>query len=149
MFIFGTLFLGEVFNFYERYWWWDVVLHGASAIGFGLVGFIFVFAMFEGDRYAAPSWAIALISMCFAMTIGAVWEIFEFTMDQLFGMTMQKSGLVDTMWDLIVDAIGGSIGALAGYGFLKGRSRSGLPGLIGDFVRRNSRIFGKFTGMKK
>ncbi|WP_456390488.1 hypothetical protein [Profundibacter sp.] len=46
LFIFGTVYLGEAFDFYEKYWWWDVVLHGGSAMGFGLIGFIFVFILF-------------------------------------------------------------------------------------------------------
>ncbi len=141
LFIFGTVFLGEAFGFYEKYWWWDVLLHGGSAMGFGLIGFIFVFILFEGDKYAAPHWALALIAFCIAITIGAVWEIFEFAMDQLFGLAMQKSGLMDTMWDLIVDVIGAGIGAMAGFGYLKGRTRHGLPGIIGEFVTKNRRFF--------
>ena len=115
LFIFGTIFLGEAVNFYERFWWWDVALHGVSALGFGLIGFFFVFMLFEGDRYAAPPLAIAFIAFCFAVTIGTGWEIFEFLMDEIFGLNMQKSGLPDTMWDLIVDAIGASIGGWVGY----------------------------------
>ena len=56
----ATLFLGEVYDFYERFWWWDVLLHGGSALGFGLIGFIAVFMMFQGDRFAAPPAALAL-----------------------------------------------------------------------------------------
>lgn len=149
LFIFGSLFMGEVLGFYERYWWWDVALHGTSAIGFGLVGFVFVFALFEGDRYAAPHWAVAFISLCVAMTIGALWEVVEFTIDQVFGSNMQKSGLVDTMWDLIVDAIGASIAAIAGFTFLKYGGRLGLTGLIAEFVVRNKGIFAKFKRLKK
>lgn len=59
MFIFATLFLGEVGDFYERYWWWDAFLHFGSAVGFGLIGFITIFIMFGGDRYAAPPIAVA------------------------------------------------------------------------------------------
>jgi hypothetical protein len=143
VFVFATIFLGEAFDFYERYWWWDVLLHGGSAIGFGLTGFIFVFMLFEGDRYAAPPLAIAFMAYCFAITIGASWEIFEFAMDQFFGLNMQKSGLVDTMWDLIVDAVGASIGAAAGFFYLKGREFGGLVGLIDEFVRLNGRLFRK------
>ena len=50
VFVFATLFLGEVFDFYGRYWWWDVVLHSGSAITFGLIGFLFTLFLFEGDR---------------------------------------------------------------------------------------------------
>ncbi len=142
-FVFGTLFLGEVFDFYERFWWWDILLHGGSAVGFGLIGFIFVFMMFQGDRFAAPHGAVAFFAFCFAVMIGAIWEVFEFAMDQLFGLTMQKSGLVDTMYDLIVDVCGATLGALYGYGFLKGRDKYGLPSVIAEFVARNPRLFGK------
>ncbi len=141
VFIGGTLFLGEVFDFYERFWWWDLVMHGGSAIGFGLIGFVLVFMMFQGDRYAAPPFAVAFFAFCFAMAIGAVWEIFEFGMDQIFGLNMQKSGLMDTMWDLIMDFVGAGIGAGAGYAYLRWRSEGGLMGLIHDFVQRNPRFF--------
>lgn len=141
VFIGGTLFLGEVYDFYNRFWWWDLIMHGGSAIGFGLIGFVLVFMMFQGDRYAAPPIAVAFFAFCFALAIGAMWEIFEFGMDQIFGLNMQKSGLMDTMWDLIMDFIGALIGAGTGYAYLKGRAKGGLMGLIDDFVRRNPRFF--------
>ncbi len=141
IFIGATLFLGEVFDFYNRFWWWDLVMHGGSAIGFGLIGFVLVFMMFQGDRYAAPPIAVAFFAFCFAMAIGALWEILEFAMDQTFGLNMQKSGLMDTMADLIMNLLGALIGAGSGYAYLKGRGRGGLGGLIEDFIRRNPRLF--------
>lgn len=143
LFIFGSLFLGEMFDLYERLWWWDVMLHGTSAIGFGLLGFVLIFSLFEGDRYAAPAWAITFISMCFAVTIGVSWEIFEYFMDQALGLNMQKNGLQDTMWDLVVDMLGGFIGAFAGFAYLKGRFLGGLAWLVGEFVRLNRGMFRK------
>ncbi|NNK77232.1 MAG: hypothetical protein HKP40_00835 [Litoreibacter sp.] len=143
IFIFASIFMGEAFDFYERVWWWDLALHGASAVGFGLFGFLFVFMLFEGDRFAAPAGALAVISFCFAIMVGSMWEIFEFTMDQVFGLHMQKSGLVDTMFDLIVNAFGALIAAVSGYLYLVGRSY-GFPGsLIEEFVRRNRRLYQK------
>ena len=141
LFVGGTLFLGEVYDFYGRFWWWDMLMHGGSAVGFGLIGFVLVFMMFQGDRFAAPHGAVSFFAFCFALAIGAMWEIFEFAMDQLFGFNMQKSGLVDTMTDLIIDTLGAILGATAGYGYLKGREWSGLPRLIDDFVRRNPKLF--------
>jgi hypothetical protein len=141
-FIFATLFLGEAFDFYNRYWWWDIALHGSSAVGFGLVGFLFIFYLFEGDRYAAPPWAVGFISWCLAVAMGTVWEIFEFAMDMTFGTNMLKSGLMDTMGDLIVDVIGAAVGALSGTLYLYGQERGGLfAWLIHDFVRQNRRLF--------
>lgn len=144
MFVGGTIFLGEVFDFYNRFWWWDIAMHGGSAVGFGLIGFVLVFMMFQGDRFAAPPLAIAVFAFCFAVAIGAMWEIFEFTMDQLAGTNMQKSGLRDTMGDLIVDCGGALIGSGAGYAYLKGRHLGGVTGVIEDFIKRNPRFFRKW-----
>ncbi len=143
LFVFATLFLGEVYDFYGRYWWWDLVLHGFSAVAFGIIGFLFVFYMFEGDRYAAPPVAIAFVSFCFAVTIGTLWEIFEFGMDQAFGLNMQKSGLPDTMGDLIVDCAGALIGASVGFLYLKGWLVSGVSQSITHFLRLNRDKFRK------
>ena len=147
LFVFATIYLGELGDFYERYWWWDVAMHAGSAMAFGLMGFLFVFMMFEGDRYAAPPIAITFLAFCVAVTIGAVWEIFEFAMDQLFGFNMQKSGLVDTMGDLIVDCIGAAIGAAMGFLYLKGRQHGGPLGAITEFVLLNRRLFRKAREM--
>lgn len=149
LFIFATLFLGEVGDFYERYWWWDMLLHGGSAIGFGLIGFVTIFMMFQGDRYAAPPWAMGVFAFCMAMSIGALWEIFEFSMDWAFGLNMQKSGLDDTMADLIVDAIGGAIGALAGVLYLLRERGTPFAGLLRDFVTRNQRLFEKYRSGRR
>lgn len=143
VFAFATLFLGEVFDFYGRYWWWDIAMHGGSAVGFGLLGFLFAFFLFEGDQYAAPPIAVSFVAFCIAVTIGASWEIFEFAMDQTFDLNMQKSGLLDTMGDMIVNTIGASIGATAGFFFLKGRELGGLSALIDEFVQMNRKFYRK------
>lgn len=144
IFIGGTLFLGEVLSFYERFWWWDIAMHTSSAVGFGLIGFVLVFMMFQGDRFAAPPFAVAVFAFCFAIAIGTFWEIFEFGMDQIFGFNMQKSGLNDTMGDLIVNAVGALIGAGIGFFYLKGQARGGLATVIEEFVQRNPRFFSRW-----
>lgn len=151
VFIFATVFLGEAFDFYEQYWWWDILLHGGSAVGFGLFSFLLVFMLFQGDRYSAPPVAIAFVTFSCAVAVGVIWEIFEFSADQLFGLNMQKSGLPDTMWDLIVDCIGASVAALAGFLYLKEKELGGLTGLIDEFILLNRKFFSKLkkTGAGK
>ena len=143
LFIIGSVFLGEAFDFYEKLWWWDLVLHGTSAIGLGLIGFLFIFMLFEGDRYAAPPISVSFFAFCFAMTCGAIWEVFEYLMDLTFGLNMQKSGLDDTMSDLMIDAGGAFIGALSGFIYLKGRNLVLTTALINDFVKLNRRLYHK------
>lgn len=138
-FITGTLFLGEVGDYYERFWWWDVLLHTGSAVGFGMIGTVIVLIMVGGNRLSASPIIGAALAFTFAIAIGALWEIFEFAMDQIFGLNMQKSGLVDTMGDLIVDCIGASIGASAGYAYLKWGGERGLAATIRDIVEKNIR----------
>ena len=142
-FIFGSIFMGETLDFYERVWWWDIALHGMSAVGFGMIGFLFVFMLFEGDRFAAPPSALALITFCIAMTVGAMWEIFEFAMDFTFGLSMQKSGLNDTMGDIIVDALGAGTAAVSGYFYLRGHASGIFASAITQFVERNKRLYEK------
>ncbi len=143
IFIFATIFLGEAFDFYEQYWWWDVLLHGGSAVGFGLFSFLLVFMLFQGDRYSAPPIAIAFITFSCAVAVGVSWEILEFAADGLFGLNMQKSGLQDTMWDLIVDGLGGTFAALGGFFYLKGKELGGLTNLIEEFIALNKQFFAK------
>ena len=114
-----------------------------SGIGVGLIGFLLVFILFRGDRYAAPSYAICGMAFVFAVAIGTFWELFEFGMDQIFGTAMQKTGRDDTMSDLLMNTVGASIGSLFGYFYLLG-DRFGLPSkLIHEFIIRSSRLYSR------
>ncbi len=143
LFIYGTLYLGEVHSYYEKFWWWDSVLHGFSAIAFGIIGFLIVYVLDYEEDVAVQMNAgfVFLFSFAFAVMIGAVWEIFEFAMDSWFGLNMQKSGLVDTMWDLIVDSLGALLASFAGYLYLKKGEASWFGDLIESFVEKNPNLF--------
>jgi len=141
VFLMATLFLGEVRDFYERIWWWDIALHVGSAVGFGLVGVVLMLILVKGERLQAAPITVALFAFCFAVMIGVLWEIWEFTMDQTLGTNTQKSGLVDTMWDLIVDCLGAAVGAMAGFLYLKGEKGWALTGMVREFVGRNRHLF--------
>ncbi|WP_341368127.1 hypothetical protein [Yoonia sp. BS5-3] len=143
VFIFASVFMGEAFDFYERVWWWDIALHGASSISFGLIGFLFIFMLFDGDRYAAPPFALAFIAFCVGMTVGPVWEVFEFLMDSWFGLNMQKSGLVDTMHDIMINGVGATLGSFAGYLYLTGQNGGIFNRLISQFVTLNKTLYRK------
>lgn len=113
-------------------------------ISIGILGFLLVYVLNEKEDIELdlhPKF-IAFFAFIFAMGMGSVWEIFEFSMDQLFGMNMQKSGLVDTMWDLIVDGVGALIISILGWGFLRTRERdSFLEKWIDSFIDKNPHLF--------
>ena len=144
VFIYASLFLGEVRGYYIRYWWWDAILHAGSGFLLGILGFLLVYVLNERDDvdlHMRPHF-VALFAFMFAVGMGAIWEIFEFAMDQLFAMSMQKSGLIDTMWDLIIDAGGALIISLLGWSYLrKAGSSSFLERWISAFVVANPRLF--------
>jgi hypothetical protein len=151
LFVFATLFLGEVRDYYERFWWWDLALHFSAGLLLGLLGFLVVYMLNENemvDVHMRPSF-VALFAFLFAVTMGTLWEIFEFGMDELFGLTMQKpmlgdpSGLTDTMWDLILDTAGAAIVSLAGWRYLKRTRTAYLDRWATRFIQRNPQLFGR------
>lgn len=151
-FVFGSLFLGEVRDYYMRFWWWDIMLHTSSGVLLGILGFLLVHILNEVERlefHLKPGF-VAFFAFMFALGVGALWEIFEFAMDSIFGTNMQKpmlgdpSGLTDTMWDLIVDALGALFISLLGWRYLRNPGKeSFLERWINEFVTRNPRLFRK------
>jgi hypothetical protein len=140
VFLYATLFLGEVDNYYEKFWWWDSVLHTSSAFAFGFFGFLILYLLFARDKLKASPFVIAFFSFAFGLAIGALWEIFEFSMDLFFGTNMQKSGLRDTMGDLIVDALGSGVASITGYIYLKYKIYDPFDALIQWFLQENPRF---------
>jgi hypothetical protein len=149
VFVFAALFLGEMRNYYNRFWWWDIALHSSSGLLFGVLGFLLVYVLNENERVALqmrPRF-VALFAFVLAIAVGTLWEIFEFGMDQAFGMQMQKpslgdpSGLMDTMWDLIVNAISALAISAFGWWYMVRDERSFIENWIDKFNRHNRQLF--------
>jgi len=117
--LFASFVLGEVQDFYERVWWWDLALHGLSAVLIGFTGFLAVYVFHMTERIKIKPFHVAAFTFGFAVTFGTLWEIFEFLMDWYVGTNMQKSGLVDTMTDLIINFFGALIAAIAGFLYVR------------------------------
>lgn len=119
LFLFVSLLLGDFMDFYSKFWWWDKVLHTLSGFLIGLLGFLIIYSLrFSQKVIMSPSMTI-LFSYTFSMGIAAIWEIIEYTIDSFFGTNMQRSGLVDTMWDMIVASIGAILISILGFIYLK------------------------------
>ena len=159
LFIFASLYLGEVHDFYYRFRWWDSMLHSVSAVLLGYFGFLLIFTLNKDKNMhlKLSPFFIALFTFCFAMTMGILWEIFEFIIDGLFGANMQKAryleelygvfdtrfGVLDTMKDLIVDAIGALFVAINSYFFCKKRmvKETAFWRLKDQFIEENPALF--------
>ncbi|MBT2755423.1 hypothetical protein J7E71_05550 [Mesobacillus foraminis] len=107
IFLFGSQYLGSILGWYGL-GWWDILMHFISG---GLLAFLGI-ALYErmAHRNAGSqisSWFIFLFTFSFAVLGGVIWEIYEFSGDQFFDMTLQGGGNKDTMVDLIADAVGG------------------------------------------
>jgi hypothetical protein len=117
--LYASFALGEARDFYERIWWWDLALHGLSALTMGVIGFLGIYVFYMTNRIRIrPGW-MATITFALAVSVGTIWEIFEYLADLSLGLNMQKSGLDDTMTDLMINATGAAIAALMGYFYVR------------------------------
>lgn len=117
-FILLTLYFGEFLKFYTMFWWWDLFLHGV----FGGYGVIIAMHLIQGviqkekqvstKRFATFS---LIFAFCFSITLGTLWEIFEFLGDYFFKANMVNGGLEDTATDLIVKIVVALITSLIYY----------------------------------
>ncbi|MDQ2694198.1 MAG: hypothetical protein M3Z21_02250 [Pseudomonadota bacterium] len=146
LFLYAAFALGEVREYYARFWWWDLLLHSVSAMVMGLFGFLLVYVFYSTRRIQMAPVYVALVSFGFAVTVGTLWEIFEYLMDWGFGFNMQKSGLDDTMTDLMVDALGGLVAAWIGFYYVRGGDSLIADRLVRRFVARNPHLFRPRSG---
>lgn len=130
--------LGEYSHFYIKFWWWDLFLHGGNSIILGMVGFILAFSLLITSKVEAKPFLISFFSLSFAVLIGVIWEIFEFGMDYFFGFSMQKSGLVDTMTDLMMDLGGATIVSTFGFFYLRKPEHGLFDKVIKKFVKNKN-----------
>ena len=129
LFLYSAVYLGEVREFYYRVPHWDSILHAISgaaltALGFSLVD---IFNTNKRIRMELSPLLETLFAFCFSVTLGALWEIYEFTFDGILGMNMQKfmmengtplvgrEALSDTMKDIIINTVGALVVCVIGY----------------------------------
>lgn len=95
-FIFAAEILGEVDSFYTKIKHWDTMLHTVNGFLMAAVGFALVDIFNRSDKFAfkLSPFFLAVVAFCFSMTIGVLWEFFEFGMDSLFATDMQKDYIV-------------------------------------------------------
>ena len=149
VFIFASEILGELGCFFINVPNWDSILHTTTGFLCAAFGFALIDILNRNDKikFQLSPIYVALAAFCFSMTIGVLWEFFEFGMDRLFHMDMQKDtivssitsvavngqdlgfngyldiGLYDTMEDLFVNFIGALTFSVFGYFYIKHRGK--------------------------
>lgn len=108
LFFYASMFLGTANHFFVRFWWWDKMLHSFSGLIFANLGFLIVMYLNPSQKLNSEHsrLSVALFSFCFAVASGAIWEIYEYSMDKTFGFLYQGVGIDDTMIDIISDTLG-------------------------------------------
>lgn len=150
LFVFAAEILGEIKLYYTLFPYWDDMLHTingflGAAIGLSLID---ILNRHEKFMITLSPFFVAVFSFCFSMTIGVLWEFFEYAMDQMFLFDMQKDtllqkmpyldiGLIDTMTDLIVNFIGAVTFSVFGYFYVKNR---GEGKFVSKFIPKVSDI---------
>lgn len=99
LFIFAAEMLGELSHYYTQYAFWDTMLHTTNGFLCAAFGFSMVDILVRNKQakfHLSPLY-VALVAFCFSMTVGVLWEFFEYGMDVVFHTDMQKDTVVYTV----------------------------------------------------
>ena len=108
LFIYAAEILGEISAFYITFPYWDTMLHTLNGFLCAAIGFSLVDILNRSDRFTfslSPVF-LAVTAFCFSMTIGVLWEFFEFFMDHVFLLDMQKDQIIGTISSVMLDPAG-------------------------------------------
>lgn len=116
--LFLHTFMGEGLNFYQRVWLWDKFLHVYGAAVIAMLAFLTTYTLHYTKKVRLSIPLIGFFTVTFAMAVGGLWEIGEFSLDSIFG-THAQDGLADTMWDMVNDLVGGFVIAVLGMLYVR------------------------------
>ncbi|WP_294372793.1 hypothetical protein [uncultured Clostridium sp.] len=107
IFIFMSMYMGNILNIYSVINFYDKILHFISGIISGIIGFV-VYEHFTKKYIDKLDLKFLIIFIfVFSVAIAGCWEIWEFSTDKIFGFHSQNNSLSDTMMDIICGTIGG------------------------------------------
>jgi len=111
LFIFAAEILGEIREFYITFKYWDTMLHTLNGFLCAAIGLSLINILNNDKRFAISlsPFFVALVAFCFSMTIGVLWEFFEFGMDYLFSLDMQKDTFVGAINTVLLHPDGRNI----------------------------------------
>jgi hypothetical protein len=126
-FMVADMTLGNLLGLY-RLQYFDKVLHLSSSILVAMIGFLAIYVLHLTHSTRFHPWLDAIAILIVTLGVGALWEVAEYGVDQLFARRTQgapnQSALDDTMFDLMMDGLGGVIGAVLGPLYIRYSRRS-------------------------
>lgn len=104
LFVFSAEILGEINNFYEIIPFWDTILHTLNGFVMAAIGFSLFDILNDKIKsiHLSPIF-LCLFSFCFSMTIGIIWEFFEYGMDKIVNFDMQKDEYINKINTVTLD----------------------------------------------
>lgn len=107
-FIFAAEIMGEINAFYIVIPGWDTILHTLNGFLCAAIGFSMVLLLNDNENltFDLSPFFLALLAFCFSMTIGVLWEFFEFSMDYFLKFDMQKDMILHTISSVMMDPNG-------------------------------------------
>jgi len=130
---------GLVFGWYNKFAVWDVLTHLLGTTVIALLGFLFVFTLYYSGRIHLGIRLIGFFTFIFAMAIGGLWEIAEYSTDAILGTNSQPT-LRDTIWDLIWDAAAGLVVAGLGMLYAKYTPEDKIKESVCDIIGHKSEV---------
>ena len=111
IFIFSAEILGEINAFYVKIPIWDSILHTTNGFLMAAIGFALIDLFNRSEKFSIKMspYFVAFFAFCFSMTVGVLWEFFEFSMDQFFGLDMQKDWIVTAINSVKLNPIGANV----------------------------------------
>ena len=111
LFIFAAEILGELGCYFITYPYWDSMLHTTTGFLCAATGFALIDILNRNSRikFQLSPVYVALAAFCFSMTVGVMWEFFEFGMDRLFHMDMQKDTVIQSVTSVMLDPTNSNI----------------------------------------
>ena len=108
LFVFSAEILGELGSFYTYIPWWDDMLHTINGFLMAAIGFSLIDILNNSPKFhfnLSPLF-VCFVAFCFSMTIGVVWEFFEYAMDVFTGTDMQKDTVIAAISSVSFDPNG-------------------------------------------
>lgn len=111
IFIFSAEILGEINAFYVKIPIWDTMLHTTNGFLMAAIGFALIDLFNRSDKFSIKMspYFVAFFAFCFSMTVGVLWEFFEFSMDWFFAADMQKDWILPAINSVKLNPTGANI----------------------------------------